>query len=154
MAPSIRTMDANIRGLEAGERAYTGVTKAKSKDQYSEFTFNGRDYHVSFTGHEQYHITDETAGRKHYWFKIGVSELEDLPKRDWPADTKKDHALSALPLEVLKLVQALFGETLPHPTVLKLAIEKREAAKKIASDWVSEGVYDDFEEAFAAAMED
>ena len=147
LAPSIRTADDNIKGLEAGTLAYPGVTAAKYADQFTSFTFKDTTYHISYMAAGDYHITDESAGRVHYFFKIGNDELEDrkpsMPSKSKPQNDKK---LSDLPADVYEFVQTLFKQDLMSP-------EDEETIEGMVQDFLKGEVYDNPKEARKAALE-
>ena len=147
LAPSIRTADDNIKGLEAGTLAYPGVTAAKYADQFTSFTFKDTTYHISYMAAGDYHITDESAGRVHYFFKIGNDELEDrkpsMPSKSKPQNDKK---LSDLPADVFEFVQTLFKQDLMSP-------EDEETIEGMVQDFLKGKVYDNPKEARTAALE-
>jgi hypothetical protein len=167
LAPSIRTADTNIKGLEnnikhqagtarpyAGitDRAYPGITAAKYQLQFAEFTYKGSNYHLSYTSVDQYHVTDESAGRIHYWFKIGTDELEDI--HEWPPGPKgHDKPLSDLPEDVHALVKFLFSRDLPTPGTITAQKAKEDRIKEAAERWRDDS-FESYDDALAAARED
>jgi hypothetical protein len=154
LAPSILTMDANLAGLKNGTRGYPDVNDASPSDKAPGFTYKSKTYHFTFIP-DMYHLTDESDGKHHYFFRFGADGLEDINR--FPHSTSRkghDHPLSSLPDKgLLELVQKLFNEDLSHPTALALDQGKEEEIKKIAREYVQLGICATFSEALALARE-
>jgi hypothetical protein len=149
-APSLGMLDTNLAAIKNGTGAYPDVSDPVISNKAPGFTYKSKTYHFTYIL-DKYHLTDESDGKHHYFFKIGAASLEDI--HDFPHSTSRkghDHPLSSLPdKELLKFVQKVFNEPLSHPTALALAREQEEEMKELALEMMRTDPTLTYEEALA-----